>query len=117
LAPEYTKPKTQTREAIDQKLEFAGWLVQDKKRLNLYSSLGVVVCEMDTGTGPADYILVIDGKACGITGAKRETAGGHVAEQSRRNTTSKIQHIQHCVPDEKPKGMLKYYSQAYTTNK
>ena len=35
-----------TREAIDQKLEAAGWVIQDKKRLNLYESLGVAVREV-----------------------------------------------------------------------
>jgi hypothetical protein len=48
--------------------------VQDKKRLNLYESTGVAVREMDTDTGPADYMLFVDGKACGINERKREGA-------------------------------------------
>jgi type I restriction enzyme R subunit len=63
--------------------------VQDKKRINLFEKLGVAVREMDTDTGPADYMLFIDGKACGIIEAKREGADlGGVAEQSARYTTS-----------------------------
>ena len=36
MVPEYTKLEAETREAIDKKLELAGWVIQDKKRLNLY---------------------------------------------------------------------------------
>lgn len=59
--------------------------MQDKKQLNLFETLGVAVREMDTSTGPADYMLFIDGKACGIIEAKREGAElGHVDAQSKR---------------------------------
>lgn len=76
-------PEQQARTQIDSLLVQAGWAIQDKKRLNLYESLGVAVREMDTDTGPADYMLFIDGKACGIIEAKREgTNLGQVAEQS-----------------------------------
>lgn len=64
--PSNTKLEQETRQEIDNKLEAAGWVIQDKNRLNLYQSLGVAVREMDTDSGPADYMLFIDGKACGI---------------------------------------------------
>ena len=58
---------------------------------------------MDTDTGPADYMLFIDGRACGIIEAKREGAQlGGVAEQSARYSTSKSKHIQRWVPDGQP---------------
>lgn len=57
---------------IDRKLVAAGWVILDKNRLNLYAFLGVAVREMDTDTGPADYMLFVDGKASGIIEAKRE---------------------------------------------
>lgn len=83
--PDYTQNEAETRKAIDEKLIAAGWVIQDKKRLNLFESLGVAVREMDTDTGPADYMLFIDGKACGIIEAKREGADlGGVTEQSAR---------------------------------
>ncbi|KUJ72507.1 type I restriction-modification enzyme R subunit C-terminal domain-containing protein [Thiomicrospira sp. WB1] len=83
-----------TRQCIDQKLTLAGWVVQDKNRLNLHESLGVAVREMDTDTGPADYMLFVAGKACGIIEAKREgTALGGVAEQSGRYAASSTAHI------------------------
>jgi type I restriction enzyme R subunit len=101
--PEGTYNEAQTREEIDQQLLVAGWVIQDKKRLNLYESLGVAVREMDTATGPADYMLFIDGKACGIIEAKREGALlGHVAEQSGRYATSTLTHLQRAANDDQP---------------
>lgn len=66
MSPEQTLLEAETRKQIDAKLKSAGWVIQDKKRINLYASTGVAVREMDTDTGPADYMLFIDGKACGI---------------------------------------------------
>lgn len=103
MTPPTDKLEAQTREEIDQKLALAGWVVQDKKRINLFESLGVAVREMDTATGPADYMLFIDGKACGIIEAKREGADlGHVADQSGRYANSKSHCIERWVPDDQP---------------
>lgn len=41
--PSNTKLEQETRQEIDNKLEAAGWVIQDKNRLNLYESLGVAV--------------------------------------------------------------------------
>ena len=46
MAPEDTLLEAETRKAIDEKLIAAGWVVQDKKRLNLHESLGVAVREV-----------------------------------------------------------------------
>jgi len=95
MVPPDTKLEALTREEIDAKLELAGWVIQDKKRLNLHETLGVAVREMDTDTGPADYMLFVDGKACGIIEAKREgTNLGDVVQQSRRYAVSNTKHIQ-----------------------
>ena len=96
MAPPPTdKLEAQTREEIDEKLIASGWAIQDKKRINLHQSLGVAVREFDTDTGPADYMLFIAGKACGVIEAKREGANlGHVAEQSGRYATSNTKHVQ-----------------------
>jgi hypothetical protein len=99
VPPDYTKLEDETREEIDQKLIAAGWVVQDKNRVNLYEQLGVAVrdkfagqqiwategcpedkstgkyfyqMDTDTDTGPADYMLFVDGKACGIPNVKFE---------------------------------------------
>ena len=66
MVPIDTKLEDETREEIDKALEACGWAIQDKKRINLFEKLGVAVREMDTDTGPADYMLFVDGKACGI---------------------------------------------------
>ncbi len=77
--------------------------MQDKKRINLHQSLGVAVREFDTDTGPADYMLFIAGKACGVIEAKREGANlGHVAEQSGRYATSGTKHIQRWAANDEP---------------
>ena len=96
-------PEQQAREQIDRKLTQAGWEIQDKKDLNLYESLGVAVREMDTGTGPADYMLFIDGIACGIIEAKREGADlGGVSEQSQRYAISELKFIQRAAANDEP---------------
>jgi type I restriction enzyme, R subunit len=98
--PEYTLLESQTREEIDRKLIDAGWVIQDKKQLNLYQSLGVAVREMDTDTGPADYMLFVDGKVCGILEAKREgTNLGDVVQQSRRYALSQTKYIERWLDD------------------
>ena len=98
MEPTDTKLEAETRKEIDAKLEAAGWKVQGKSRLNLYEKLGVAVREMDTDTGSADYMLFINGEACGIIEAKREGADlGGVAEQSQRYATSRLKQIQRVV--------------------
>jgi type I restriction enzyme R subunit len=95
--------ESETRKQIDEKLEACGWVVQDKKRLNLYASLGVAVREMDTDSGPADYMLFIGGAACGIIEAKREGEDlGHVDIQSKRYATSRVKHIERAVTESDP---------------
>jgi type I site-specific restriction endonuclease len=41
LVPPDTKLEADTRKAIDEKLEAAGWAVQDKQRINLMEKPGV----------------------------------------------------------------------------
>jgi hypothetical protein len=87
--------EAETRKQIDEKLLAAGWLVQDKTHINLMAAVGVAVRELPTNKGPADYMLFLDGKACGIIESKREGASrSHVAEQSPCYAASNIKHIQ-----------------------
>ena len=82
-------PEAAARENIDRQLMAAGWLIQDKKDLNLSASRGVAVREIQSHGGPADYILFVDGKALGIVEAKKEgTTLSAVAEQSARYTAA-----------------------------
>jgi type I restriction enzyme R subunit len=68
-------PETKARQEIDQRLEQAGWQVQDMKQLNLGASIGVAVREYPTDSGPADYVLFVNRVAVGVIEAKRDDAG------------------------------------------
>lgn len=63
-------PEQEARKHIDQKLQDAGWLIQDFSRLNPSAGLGVVIREFPFKRGHADYLLMVDKKAVGIIEAK-----------------------------------------------
>ncbi|MBM3590648.1 MAG: restriction endonuclease subunit R, partial [Alphaproteobacteria bacterium] len=71
-------PEQIARDKIDKNLVDAGWQVQSMAKINLSSCLGVAVREYLTDVGPADYVLFIDGKACGVIEAKREEEGHRI---------------------------------------
>lgn len=81
-------PEQQARKNIDNLLEKAGWIIQDRNQLNLSASLGVAIREYPLKAGPADYLLFVDRKAVGVIEAKEEghTLSG-VAEQSQKYST------------------------------
>ena len=64
------KPEEEARQHIDQRLEAAGWVIQDHKDLNLGASLGVVIREFPLKSGSADYLLFVNRKAVGVIEAK-----------------------------------------------
>jgi type I restriction enzyme R subunit len=65
-------PEQLAREEIDRQLVLAGWVVQDRKDLNLFAGPGVAIREVSIpGAGEADYLLVAKGKAVGIVEAKK----------------------------------------------
>jgi len=85
------KPETQARLSIDEQLKLAGWKVQTWPKVNLGESLGVVVREYPTDTGPADYLLFVKRQAVGVIEAKKdETILSQVEDQTLRYATSKI---------------------------
>ncbi len=65
-------PEEKARLKIDEELTQAGWVIQDRKDFNRNASLGVAVREflMQDNT-EADYLLFVDGKACGVIEAKK----------------------------------------------
>ncbi|GHU25716.1 hypothetical protein AGMMS50256_00850 [Betaproteobacteria bacterium] len=82
-------PEAQARQHIDQKLEQAGWAVQDRKAVNLSAALGVAVREYHTNTGPADYVLFVDRKLVGVIEAKKTPqAKTLLSLRARANVTS-----------------------------
>ena len=65
-------PEGKARVIIDAQLEAAGWVIQDRAQLDRRASLGIAVREYPMANGPADYLLLVDGKACGTVEAKHE---------------------------------------------
>ena len=68
-------PEEKARVLIDKRLEQAGWVIQDMKRLNPTAAPGVAVREYPTSTGPEDYALFIDGILVGVVEAKKDDLG------------------------------------------
>ena len=66
-------PEEKAREQIDKLLIEAGWIIQDRCSFNRNASLGVAVREfLMADSLEADYLLFVDGKACGVIEAKKE---------------------------------------------
>lgn len=74
-----TTPEEKAWQQIDQKLEQAGWVIQDMKQLNLGAAVGFAVREFptdtDTDTGPADYVLFVNRSTVGVIEVKKDSAG------------------------------------------
>ncbi len=86
-------PEAQARQVIDERLQAAGWLVQDYRQLNLGAALGIAVREYPTDTGPADYVLFVNREAVGVIEAKRDDAGDQLVvteTQTERYSGSRL---------------------------
>jgi len=89
-------PEQIARDQIDKQLIACGWLIQDIKRVNLHAGIGVVVKEFLTDVGPADYLLFVDGKPCGVIEAKREEEGHKLnvhEDQSEGYANARLKHL------------------------
>ena len=98
-------PEQIARDTIDQMLVDAGWLVQSKDKVNLAAGTGVALREVNTETGPADYILFVNSKAVGVVEAKAEDLGfklTQVEEQSKRYAKSSLKIGQFTLDNDKP---------------
>lgn len=90
------KPEEEARIEIDKKLEEAGWVVQNVDEYNPTVSLGIAVREVQTNSGPVDYLLVINRQPVGVIEAKKSDEGHNlvaVAEQSRRYIQSGLRNL------------------------
>jgi len=65
-------PEQIARDNIDKQLIDCGWFIQSIKQINLNAGVGVAVKEYLTDIGPADYVLFVEGKPCGVIEAKKE---------------------------------------------
>ncbi|MBL8515941.1 MAG: DEAD/DEAH box helicase family protein [Betaproteobacteria bacterium] len=70
------QPEQLARQTIDELLALAGWSVQDVAAANLHAARGVALREfpLNSSHGFADYLLYVDGKACGVIEAKKQGA-------------------------------------------
>jgi len=90
-------PEQVARDAIDAHLRSAGWVVQSKDAIDFHAGEGQVVREYSTDTGPADYVLFIDGKPVGVIEAKKETLGHAITaveDQTAEYASAKLRYIQ-----------------------
>ncbi|OGB47213.1 MAG: type III restriction endonuclease subunit R [Burkholderiales bacterium RIFCSPLOWO2_12_FULL_65_40] len=69
-------PEQKARVSIDALLQQAGWHVCGVADANIHAATGVAIREfpLNTGFGFADYLLYVNGKACGVIEAKKEGA-------------------------------------------
>jgi len=89
-------PEQIARDSIDKQLAASGWIIQDIKKINLHAGAGVAVREYLTDVGPADYVLFVEGKPCGIIEAKREEEGHKInvhEGQAEDYAAAKLKHL------------------------
>ena len=89
-------PEQKARDLIDVALIQAGWLIQDKNKLNLSAGQGIAVREYLTDIGPADYVLFVNKKPAGIIEAKRAEEGVHLTiheDQSEGYASAKLKYL------------------------
>ena len=69
-------PEQKARVSIDALLVQAGWHVCNVSSANIHAATGVAIREfpLNTGFGFADYLLYVNGKACGVIEAKKQGA-------------------------------------------
>jgi type I restriction enzyme R subunit len=69
-------PEAKARVTIDALLVSAGWHVCNVAEANIHAAVGVAIREfpLNPGFGYADYLLYVNGKACGVIEAKKEGA-------------------------------------------
>ena len=89
-------PEQAARDSIDKMLSQAGWVVQDKKKIDFNAGLGIAVREYQTDAGPADYVLFIGKKPVGVVEAKPERWGQKITtveEQSAGYASAKLKWV------------------------
>ena len=90
-------PEQIARDAIDAQFADAGWAVQDKTAINFNDGEGQAIREYTTDTGPADYVLFVDGQPVGVIEAKREEAAQNITtveEQTSDYGAAKLKWVQ-----------------------
>jgi type I restriction enzyme, R subunit len=90
-------PEQRARDNIDKQLNVCGWVIQDKKQMNINAALGVAVRKYNTQDGKElDYALFVEGKPVGVIEAKAEDKGYQLIQaetQSKDYADSKLKHL------------------------
>lgn len=89
-------PEQIARDIIDRQLIACGWVIQDIRHINLHFAAGVAIKEYLTDVGPADYVLFVDGKPCGVIEAKREEEGHRISvheTQGEQYANARLKHL------------------------
>lgn len=90
-------PEQRARDNIDRQLNDCGWIIQDKKQINMNAGLGVAIRKYNTQGGKElDYALFVEGKPVGVIEAKAADKGFQllqVEEQSRGYADSKLKYL------------------------
>lgn len=89
-------PEQIARDHIDKQLTACGWIIQGIRQVNLNAGMGVAAKEYSTDVGPADYVLFVEGKPCGVIEAKREEEGHRLTVhevQSEDYANAKLKHL------------------------
>ncbi len=90
-------PEQIARDAIDAQLRSTGWVLQTKDAINFHAGGGQAVREYTTDTGPADYVLFVDGQPVGVIEAKKETLGHKITvveDQTAGYSAAKLRWVQ-----------------------
>jgi type I restriction enzyme R subunit len=90
-------PEQIARDAIDAQLRAAGWAIQAKDAIDFHAGEGQAVREYTTDTGPADYVLFVDGQPVGVIEAKKETLGQNITvveDQTADYSAAKLKWVQ-----------------------
>lgn len=92
-------PEEKSRQLIDEKLQAAGWIIQDRKDFDRFAGLGVACREfLMADNTEADYLLFIDGKAAGVIEAKKaETPLSGIENQSKGYSHTLPDYVKHWV--------------------
>lgn len=90
-------PEQIARDNIDKQLVACGWIIQNKKQINLNAGIGVIIRKYNTQEGKElDYAVFVDGKPVGVIEAKAEDKGfklTEVEDQSRDYADSKLKYL------------------------
>jgi len=90
-------PEQIARDKIDAQLISCGWIIQDKNKINLNASSGVVVrYYLTQGGKETDYVMFVDKKPVGVIEAKREEEGVRLTvheTQAEEYAASKLKYL------------------------